>query len=145
MLRSIMRRLIYRFRLNEVGRQQSRLPELPIGDSYSCTFCCLKRFSNVINTVHQAAARYISITEKLFGLGSKAAYGAGIVKNEKFVSSLVDRLAKTKKGRAASDIVADVATGKIGAQAVQQAANAPTTEQVVAAMTGSPNGAATVS
>lgn len=39
------------------------------------------------------------LTEKLFGLGSKAAYGAGIVKNKNLVNAVVNRLAKTDKGR----------------------------------------------
>lgn len=41
------------------------------------------------------------LTEKLFGLGSKAAYGAGIVKNKNLVNAVVNRLAKTDKGRTA--------------------------------------------
>ena len=41
------------------------------------------------------------LTEKLFGLGSKAAYGAGLVKNKNLVNSVVNRLAKTDKGRTA--------------------------------------------
>ena len=41
------------------------------------------------------------LTEKLFGLGSKAAYGAGLVKNKNLVNSVVNRLAKTDKGRIA--------------------------------------------
>ena len=41
------------------------------------------------------------LTEKLFGLGSKVAYGAGLVKNKNLVNSVVNRLAKTDKGRAA--------------------------------------------
>lgn len=41
------------------------------------------------------------LTEKLFGAGSKIAYGKGIVKNQNVVNSLVNRLAKTDKGRTA--------------------------------------------
>ena len=41
------------------------------------------------------------LTEKLFGLGSKVAYGAGLVKNKSLVNSVVNRLAKTDKGRTA--------------------------------------------
>ena len=41
------------------------------------------------------------LTEKLFGLGSKVAYGAGLVKNKNLVNSVVNRLAKTDKGRTA--------------------------------------------
>ncbi len=40
-------------------------------------------------------------TEKLFGSVSKVAYGKGIIKNENLVNSLVNRLAKTDKGRTA--------------------------------------------
>ena len=41
------------------------------------------------------------LTEKLFGLGSKVAYGAGLVKNKNLVNSVVNRLAKTDRGRTA--------------------------------------------
>lgn len=41
------------------------------------------------------------LTEKLFGLGSKAAYGAGLINNRKLVNSVVNRLAKTDSGRTA--------------------------------------------
>lgn len=41
------------------------------------------------------------LTEKLFGAASKVAYGKGIIKNESLVNGLVNRLAKTDKGRTA--------------------------------------------
>ena len=45
------------------------------------------------------------LTEKLFGSVSKVAYGKGIVKNENLVNSLVNRLAKTDKGRTALKVL----------------------------------------
>ena len=41
------------------------------------------------------------LTEKLFGSVSKVAYGKGIIRNESLVNSLVNRLAKTDRGRTA--------------------------------------------
>lgn len=46
------------------------------------------------------------LTEKLFGAASKVAYGKGIIKNESLVNSLVNRLAKTDKGRTALKVIA---------------------------------------
>lgn len=45
------------------------------------------------------------LTEKLFGAASKVAYGKGIIKNESLVNSLVNRLAKTDKGRTALKVI----------------------------------------
>ena len=45
------------------------------------------------------------LTEKLFGSVSKVAYGKGIIKNESLVNSLVNRLAKTDKGRTALKVL----------------------------------------
>lgn len=45
------------------------------------------------------------LTEKLFGSASKVAYGKGIIKNESLVNSLVNRLAKTDKGRTALKVL----------------------------------------
>ena len=45
------------------------------------------------------------LTEKLFGAASKVAYGKGIIKNESFVNGLVNRLAKTDKGRTALKVI----------------------------------------
>jgi hypothetical protein len=45
------------------------------------------------------------LTEKLFGAASKIAYGKGIIKNESLVNSLVNRLAKTDKGRTALKVI----------------------------------------
>lgn len=45
------------------------------------------------------------LTEKLFGSVSKVAYGKGIIKNENLVNSLVNRLAKTDKGRTALKVL----------------------------------------
>lgn len=45
------------------------------------------------------------LTEKLFGAASKVAYGKGIIKNESLVNSLVNRLAKTDKGRTALKVL----------------------------------------
>ena len=46
------------------------------------------------------------LTEKLFGAASKVAYGKGIIKNESLVNGLVNRLAKTDKGRTALKVIA---------------------------------------
>ena len=46
------------------------------------------------------------LTEKLFGAASKVAYGKGIIRNESLVNSLVNRLAKTDKGRTALKVIA---------------------------------------
>ncbi len=45
------------------------------------------------------------LTEKLFGSVSKVAYGKGIIKNENLVNNLVNRLAKTDKGRTALKVL----------------------------------------
>lgn len=45
------------------------------------------------------------LTEKLFGAASKVAYGKGIIRNESLVNSLVNRLAKTDKGRTALKVI----------------------------------------
>ncbi len=45
------------------------------------------------------------LTEKLFGSVSKVAYGKGIVRNENLVNSLVNRLAKTDRGRTALKVL----------------------------------------
>lgn len=45
------------------------------------------------------------LTEKLFGSVSKVAYGKGIIKNESLVNSLVNRLAKTDRGRTALKVL----------------------------------------
>ena len=45
------------------------------------------------------------LTEKLFGTASKVAYGKGIIKNESLVNGLVNRLAKTDKGRTALKVI----------------------------------------
>jgi hypothetical protein len=45
------------------------------------------------------------LTEKLFGAASKVAYGKGIIKNESLVNGLVNRLAKTDKGRTALKVI----------------------------------------
>lgn len=45
------------------------------------------------------------LTEKLFGSASKVAYGKGIIRNESLVNSLVNRLAKTDRGRTALKVL----------------------------------------
>ena len=45
------------------------------------------------------------LTKKLFGAASKVAYGKGIIKNESLVNGLVNRLAKTDKGRTALKVI----------------------------------------
>ena len=45
------------------------------------------------------------LTEKLFGAASKVAYGKGIIRNESLVNSLVNRMAKTDKGRTALKVI----------------------------------------
>lgn len=45
------------------------------------------------------------LTEKLFGAASKVAYGKGIIRNESLVNSLVNRLAKTDRGRTALKVI----------------------------------------
>ena len=45
------------------------------------------------------------LTEKLFGAASKVAYGKGIIRNESLVNGLVNRLAKTEKGRTALKVI----------------------------------------
>lgn len=45
------------------------------------------------------------LTEKLFGAASKVAYGKGIIRNESLVNSLVNRLAKTDRGRTALKVL----------------------------------------
>ncbi len=46
-----------------------------------------------------------ALTEKLFGAASKVAYGKGIIRNESLVNGLVNRLAKTDKGRTALKVI----------------------------------------
>lgn len=46
------------------------------------------------------------ITNKLFKAGSEIAYGSGIIKNQNVVNGLVNRLAKTDKGRTALKVLA---------------------------------------
>lgn len=46
------------------------------------------------------------LTEKLFGAGSKIAYGSGIIKNQNVVNGLVNNMAKTDKGRTALKVLA---------------------------------------
>lgn len=46
------------------------------------------------------------LTEKLFGAGSKIAYGKGLIKNQDAVNGIVNRLAKTDKGRTALKVIA---------------------------------------
>lgn len=45
------------------------------------------------------------LTEKLFGSVSKVAYGKGIIRNESLVNGLVNRLAKTDRGRTALKVL----------------------------------------
>lgn len=45
------------------------------------------------------------LTEKLFGAGSKVAYGKGLIKNQNVVNGIVNRLAKTDKGRTALKVI----------------------------------------
>ena len=45
------------------------------------------------------------LTEKLFGAASKVAYGKGIIRNESLVNGLVNRLAKTDKGRTVLKVI----------------------------------------
>lgn len=45
------------------------------------------------------------LTKKLFGAASKVAYGKGIIRNESLVNGLVNRLAKTDKGRTALKVI----------------------------------------
>ena len=45
------------------------------------------------------------LTEKLFGAASKVAYGKGIIRSESLVNGLVNRLAKTDKGRTALKVI----------------------------------------
>lgn len=49
------------------------------------------------------------LTEKLFGLGSKAAYGAGLIKNEKLINGIVNNLAKTNAGRTTLKLITGAA------------------------------------
>lgn len=48
------------------------------------------------------------LTKKLFGAVSKVAYGKGIIRNESLVNGLVNRLAKTDKGRTALKVIVGV-------------------------------------
>lgn len=49
------------------------------------------------------------LTEKLFGLGSKAAYGSGLIKNEKLINGIVNNLAKTNAGRTTLKLITGAA------------------------------------
>lgn len=68
-----------------------------------------------LNTGLKSAAIEV-LTEKLFGLGSKAAYGAGLIKNEKLINGIVNNLAKTNTGRATLKLI--TAAAEEGAEEV---------------------------
>lgn len=68
-----------------------------------------------LNTGLKSAAIEV-LTEKLFGLGSKAAYGAGLIKNEKLINGIVNNLAKTNTGRATLKLI--TAASEEGAEEV---------------------------
>ncbi len=61
-----------------------------------------------LNTGLKSAAIEV-LTEKLFGLGSKAAYGAGLIKNEKLINGIVNNLAKTNAGRTTLKLITGAA------------------------------------
>ena len=68
-----------------------------------------------LNTGLKSAAIEV-LTEKLFGLGSKAAYGAGLIKNERLINGIVNNLAKTNTGRATLKLI--TAAAEEGAEEV---------------------------
>lgn len=61
-----------------------------------------------LNTGLKSAAIEV-LTEKLFGLGSKAAYGSGFIKNEKLINGIVNNLAKTNAGRTTLKLITGAA------------------------------------
>lgn len=61
-----------------------------------------------LNTGLKSAAIEV-LTEKLFGLGSKAAYGSGLIKNEKLINGIVNNLAKTNAGRTTLKLITGAA------------------------------------
>ena len=61
-----------------------------------------------LNTGLKSAAIEV-LTEKLFGLGSKAAYGAGLIKNERLINGIVNNLAKTNAGRTTLKLITGAA------------------------------------
>lgn len=68
-----------------------------------------------LNTGLKSAAIEV-LTEKLFGLGSKAAYGSGLIKNEKLINGIVNNLAKTNAGRTTLKLI--TAAAEEGAEEV---------------------------
>lgn len=68
-----------------------------------------------LNTGLKSAAIEV-LTEKLFGLGSKAAYGSGLIKNERLINGIVNNLAKTNTGRATLKLI--TAASEEGAEEV---------------------------
>ena len=61
-----------------------------------------------LNTGLKSAAIEV-LTEKLFGLGSKAAYGSGLIKNKKLINGIVNNLAKTNAGRTTLKLITGAA------------------------------------
>lgn len=61
-----------------------------------------------LNTGLKSAAIEV-LNEKLFGLGSKAAYGSGLIKNEKLINGIVNNLAKTNAGRTTLKLITGAA------------------------------------
>lgn len=61
-----------------------------------------------LNTGLKSAAIEV-LTEKLFGLGSRAAYGSGLIKNEKLINGIVNNLAKTNAGRTTLKLITGAA------------------------------------
>lgn len=61
-----------------------------------------------LNTGLKSAAIEV-LTEKLFGLGSKAAYGSGLIKNEKLINGIVNNLAKTNADRTTLKLITGAA------------------------------------
>lgn len=61
-----------------------------------------------LNTGLKSAAIEV-LTEKLFGLGSKAAYGSGLIKNEELINGIVNNLAKTNAGRTTLKLITGAA------------------------------------
>lgn len=69
------------------------------------------------------------LTEKLFGAASKVAYGKGIIRNESLVNGLVNRLAKTDKGRTALKVI--VGANEEGLEEVLSDILNPVTDRVL--------------
>lgn len=67
-----------------------------------------KDIDTQLNTGLKSAAIEV-LTEKLFGLGSKAAYGSGLIKNEKLINGIVNNLAKTNAGRTTLKLITGAA------------------------------------